>query len=306
MNDIKGILVSSIVPMEQHIANGGEKLLGNASSIKVRPDGKVYISGQMQRHALFSSIENLNEDDPNKGDTYVANGDGISNAIEKDLRADMGGFMHPQAESYSSRRTAPLSATPAIALEQSDLGRDLLIRLRQNENEETRDQALATNEFSSKDDMHMNFFLEVPTLSISKKFTYEGEFHVNTQYIKHVEEEERKRRAKLFVKATQSLTDYANQARNAVAGEPQKVLIAFDPKLGRKAMRYFAPDCTEKEHENIIKELKKREAKVIIGDDTGEKSVAEAYEEALNFLNDSSLYDPSNGEIKAFREAFPE
>ena len=39
--------------------------------------------------------------DPNKGDTFVSNGDGISNQIEKDLRADMGGFMHPSKGDYS-------------------------------------------------------------------------------------------------------------------------------------------------------------------------------------------------------------
>ena len=60
MQNIKGILVSVVAPMQNHIANGGEKLLGNASSIKRRNDGKVYISGQMQRHVLFSAISRLN------------------------------------------------------------------------------------------------------------------------------------------------------------------------------------------------------------------------------------------------------
>ena len=90
---IKGILVSSLAPFENHMANNGEKLLGNASSIKRRPDGCVYISGQMQRHVLFTAMARLNEADPNKGKTFVSNGDGVTNKIESDLRADMGGFM---------------------------------------------------------------------------------------------------------------------------------------------------------------------------------------------------------------------
>ena len=130
--EIKGILITMLAPMENHIANGGEKLLGNASSIKRRPDGKVYISGQMQRHVLFSAIDRLNQDDAEKGDTYVSNGDGIGNAIEVDLRADLGGFMHPSKGDYSGRRTAPLSVTPAVALDPSEIGRDLLIRLKTN------------------------------------------------------------------------------------------------------------------------------------------------------------------------------
>ena len=169
MENIKGILVSAIVPMENHIANGGEKLLGNASSIKRTPDGKVYISGQMQRHSLFSAIARLNESDPNKANTFVSNGDGISNFIEKDLRADLGGFMHPSKGSYSGRRTSPLSATPAVALEKSKVGRDLMIRLKLNE-ESNKEQALATREFSEIDFMTMNFFLDISTLSITRVF----------------------------------------------------------------------------------------------------------------------------------------
>jgi CRISPR-associated protein Cst2 len=305
--EIKGILVTTVVPMEHHTANGGEKLLGNASSIKVRPDGRVYISGQMQRHALFSAMDRLNQADSENGATYVANGDGISNAIEKDLRADMGGFMHPRAGSYSGRRTAPLSTTPAIALEPSELGRDLLIRLKINEQEESREQALATNEFSSHDDMYMNFFLDISALSISKRYNYEGDFHINTEYIKHAIEEERKRRIKLFMESTRSLTDYANQARNAVAAEPQKALIIFDNKLSRKAARYFAYNSSEDERNAILQEIEDRGAKYFLGDDTvGDKRVDQAYKEALNFLNESELYDPTEGDEKvmAFEKAF--
>lgn len=310
MKDIKGILITSLVPMDHHIANGGEKLLGNASSIKARPDGRVYISGQMQRHALFSAIDRLNQSDPNHKDTYVSNGDGISNKIEVDLRADMGGFMHPQAESYQGRRTAPLSATPAIAIDKSSKGRDLLLRLQQ----EGRDHAIATNEFSTYDKMNMNFFLDISNLSITKIFQYEKastmkdtSFHVKTDLIKHVKEDERKRRTKLFIDATRTLTDYANQARNAVSGEPQKVLIVFDKKLSRKTARYFHPSTTEKEQQNILSELKERNAKYFLGDDTkGEKSVNQAYHDALKEFDSSTLFDPIGNDenIKTFEETF--
>lgn len=119
---IKGILVTLLAPFEDHIANCGEKIFGNASSIKRRPDGKVYVSGQMQRHVLFSAINRLNEVDPDKGETFVSNGDGVTDKVDIDLRADMGGFMITQRNHYSGRRTAPLSVTPAIALEESSVG----------------------------------------------------------------------------------------------------------------------------------------------------------------------------------------
>lgn len=301
--EIKGILVTTIAPFENHIANGGEKLLGNASSIKRRPDGRVYISGQMQRHVLFSSIDRLNMTDPDKKDTFVSNGDGISNQIEKDLRADMGGFMHPSKGDYSGRRTAPLSVTPAVAIGDSEVGRDLLVRIRMDESVDAKDQALATKEFSQKDLMHMNFFLDISALSISKAFKYENSFNIATKYFKHAEENERKRRAVLYLKATRYMNDYANQARNAVSGEPQKVLIVFDTILSRKASRYFVAD--EQEQSNILAELDDRKAKYFIGDDKTENSVFKAYQEALNFLNENDLFDPSgNAAVVTFQEAF--
>ncbi len=305
--EIKGILVSILAPLENHIANGGEKLLGNASSIKKTPDGKVYISGQMQRHALFTAMERLNDVDPNKGDTFVSNGDGVTNQIEKDLRGDMGGFMHPSRGDYSGRRSAPLTATMAVSISSekgnlnddgpSKIGRDLLIRIRQNEGEEATSQALATREFSEFDLMNMSFFLDLGSLSISKGFTYEGSFHVSSEYFKHVKEDERKRRATLFLNASCSINDYSNQARNAVSGEPQQVLIVFDTKLSRKASRYFTANA--KEQQNILQELKERGAEYFLGNDAeGNTSVAAAYKQALAMLESSTLYDPCGGDEK--------
>lgn len=303
--NIKGILVSSVAVFENHIANGGEKLLGNASSIKRRPDGKVYVSGQMQRHVLFSAIDRLNREDEHRGNTFVSNGDGVSNQIENDIRADLGGFMHPSKGDYSGRRTAPLTVTPAVALSQSEVGRDLLVRLKQNPNESNQKQALATKEFSEYDLMHMNFFLDVSSLGCSKVFEYENNFHINTKFIKHTNEAERRRRVKLFMEATHSMNDYANQARNAVSGEPQKVLIVFDAKLSRKASRYFTGNDMEKA--NILKELEVRGAEYFLGDDTqGEIGVFDAYSQALAFLEQSSLHDTNGGDenIQTFAQAF--
>lgn len=314
--EIKGILVTMLAPMSDHIANGGEKILGNASSIKQRPDGRVYISGQKQRHALFSAMERLNFADDKRGETYVTNGDGVTTIIEKDLRADLGGFLQTKKEHYSGRRTAPLSATPAVAYNElrkrnddeepkntSEVGRDLLIRLKVNTGGD-RDQALATREYSQEDLMLMNFFIDVGAVSIRKRFTYEAEMHLNTEYVRHVDETERRRRIRLALDATNSLTDYANQARNAVSGEPQRVLIVFDTKLSRKASRYFRASDVEKQ--NLLKELDKRNAKYFIGDDASADgmSVMDAYEAAYKFFDANTLFDPTNNAAPITSEAF--
>lgn len=314
--EIKGILVTMLAPMSDHIANGGEKILGNASSIKQRPDGRVYISGQKQRHALFSAMERLNFKDSQRNGTYVSNGDGVTTVIEKDLRADLGGFLQTKKEHYSGRRTAPLSATPAVAYNElrpsavgdsskagSEVGRDLLIRLKVNQGGD-RDQALATREYSQEDLMLMNFFIDVGAVSIRKRFTYKDEMHLDTEYVKHVDEGERRRRIRLALEATNSLTDYANQARNAVSGEPQKVLLVFDTKLSRKASRYFR--AGEVEQANILKELDRRGAKYFLGNDTSGEgmSVMDAYDAAYKFFDENALFDPTGDAATMTSEQF--
>lgn len=83
--------------------------------------------------------------------------------------------MHPSKGDYSGRRTAPLSVTPAVAMNESEVGRDLLMRLRVNtEGENANEQAIATREFSQGDIMRMNFFLDITSLSISKAYSYEN------------------------------------------------------------------------------------------------------------------------------------
>lgn len=150
----------------------------------------------------------------------------------------------------------------------------------------------------------MNFFLDVTTLSITKVFKYEGGFNIDTKYIKHAKDAERKRRAKLYLEATRYMNDYANQARNAVCGEPQQVIIVFDTVLSRKACRYFTAD--EPERSNLLAELDERNAKYFIGDDKTDKTVAKAYKEALEFLNDNPLYNPAGDDnsVKTFAQAF--
>ena len=59
-------------------------------------------------------------------------------------------------------------------------------------------KAIATKEMSDSDEMIMNFFLDITTLSISKIFKYNGEYHVSTEFVKHVNETERRRRVKLL------------------------------------------------------------------------------------------------------------
>jgi CRISPR-associated protein Cst2 len=291
---IQSILVASVAPMEMHRANSGQNELGNASAIKRRPDGRVYISGQMQRHALFEAIRRLNENDPNApDDTYVSNGDATTFMVERDLRADLGGFMITDIEGEPGRRTAPVSATPAVALEPSDTVRDLLLRLSTQDDS----QNIATMELSQQDDMRSAFHLDCGSLSTSERYEYqpteEGErgLHVDTETVRHAPPGERERRARLFLEATRYLNAHASQARNATSAEPQKVFIILDTRLSRKGARYFAMNDTEQER--LKSEVEERDAAYFEGDDTDADalSVRAAYEGALETLDDTGIVD---------------
>ncbi|MEM6264949.1 MAG: type I-PGING CRISPR-associated protein Cas7/Csp1, partial [Bacteroidota bacterium] len=224
-----------------------------------------------------------------------SNGDGVTGNLSDDIRSDLGGFLITEKGEYSGRRTAPMTATPATAIKKSDIGRDLLVRLKQNTNEDSdKKQALATNEFSQRDEMVMNFHLDVPEVGGRREFTYEKELHLGTKFNKMVDDAEHARRVRLFLEGTRSMNDYANQARNAVSGEPTKALVILDTKMSRKAIRYFAMETTEEERANILKELDARGAKYFLGDDTDPDgdSVHEAFEKALKELNASTLVRP--------------
>ena len=153
----------------------------------------------------------------------------------------------------------------------------------------------------------MNFFLDIARVGTSQLFEYENKFNVNTKFARHITDQEKQRRVKLFLEATQQMNDYANQARNAIIGTPQKVLIVFDDKLSRKASRYFVANPTEQK--NIIEELEDRNSVYFLGDDTqGETSVYKAYKSALAFIDDTNntLYDPCNADtpIQTYKETF--
>jgi CRISPR-associated protein Cas7/Csp1 len=52
----------------------------------------TYLSGQKVRYCLFATIDRLNRAEGDRG-TMITNGDGINWNIQKDIRADLGGYL---------------------------------------------------------------------------------------------------------------------------------------------------------------------------------------------------------------------
>ena len=145
----------------------------------------------------------------------------------------------------------------------------------------------------------MNFHLDVGMVGMKKLYEYNNEYHVGTKYISEISDDEHARRVRLFLESTGAMTDFANQARNAVSGEPHKVLIVLDTKFSRKAVRYFQTETTDEERKNILDELKSRGALVFLGDDTTSEgdSVAQAYAKAMKELEINKLYRPPHDKV---------
>jgi CRISPR-associated protein Cst2 len=302
---IRNLLVTYVTEMDMHRANSGRNRLGNASAIKQRPDGKVYISGQMQRHAFFESLRRQDErdDQDEKDETYVSPGDGTTYHVEKDLRADLGGFFHPEIfAAQAKRRTSPMSATAAVAREESNTVQDLLLRL---SGESNGDNNIATMQTSQSDRMVGSFSLDLTALTISRAFEYgeifDGEdrgVRVGEREIPHQDEAERRRRARLFLEAIQHLGDYASQARNMVSGSPDTVLISVDTRVNRKPAKYFKggneAQQEDPQQEAIRREVESRDGRTFLGSDGGEgQTVEEAFEAAKQTIRDGDFYHPA-------------
>jgi CRISPR-associated protein Cst2 len=288
MKPIRSITVTAKARMRNHMANMGEKQLGNLSGIKRRPDGRVYISGQKQKHAFFAALSKLN-DDPN---TMVSNGDGVSGDIAKDLRSDLGGYMLPKKKDVgkSKRRRAPVSATMATAIEESNVGLDLLLRLLGDEDADAEKQALASREFSQEDEMEFSFHIQTEMVGVSVEPVYENNAHVRNEIVSHIGQEEKIRRIKLALEATRFLNDYANAARNMTSAEPFEVYITLDTVLSRDPAGLFAPGTTDKQKENLVKAVEARGGVVIHGNNRGDFSVEDAYRKALEAIEEKGLF----------------
>lgn len=285
--------------MEMHRANNGENALGNVTSVKKRPDGRAYISGQMQRHALFEAMRELDDNEK----TQVSPGSATPPSVETDLRADLGGFLQTSLDGDEARRMAPLSAAPAVAKEKSDTLKDLLLRFDMEGNEPSP----VNMETSEADLMHAAYSLDCTALSTTTRFDLDplegGDrgLCTDTYTVAHAEPEERLRRAKLFLQSTRFVNAHASQARNMTSLEPTRVFVALDTRISRKAARFF--DMSERRKAVVREEIHDRGGETFVGNDDSEKTVLDVYRRAKSRLEERGIYQ-KDWDIMGYREAY--
>lgn len=298
---IKSIVITPRFKMHNHAVNGSINPNGNTSSIKRLSDGRAYFSGQMAKHVLFSSIAELNQQDPENPGTYVGNGDGVNYDITKDLRGDLGGFLRPVAGIGSVPRKAVIDATLFVADKPSQVSTDLLVRLSNRINKskgkdsEGNSQAIANSNFSESDLFQGSFSFDLGKLSYVKTPEYKAkeDFIVGYKVISAVDDKERARRAKLFIKACGNLTDFAKQGRFATASEPTQIFISLDTKYSRYAAQYF--DLDENEQKELINIINQRGGKVFVGNTPSE--CQKAIQMAVEEINADSIYKEEGVEV---------
>lgn len=283
---IHSINISKEHKLENHNVNSNEE--GQPKEV----NGKTAISGQKLRHSIFENIEVLNKQDSNKGNTYLSNADGVTCDISTDLRSDFGGYMDTSDMSFANKRKSPINVAYAVSKHKNNFFDDLFVRFSNSPTTTKHNkQRINTKSYSAEDIITTNYSLDCLMLSTTKYFTYTDEKHISSEYVKHVDEKERKRRAILFLKGSRNLSGMANQARNAISTRPKKVFISFDTI--NTFEKYF--DLNVDEQKSYLKELDRRNVKYIIGDDNSNYSVDSAYAEAEQFLIENELVDYSDG-----------
>ena len=319
---IRELVVAMLVPMDHAAPNNGEKPFGNQTSVKMDPLGRPYVSGQSLRSVIANAMRNLMASDPRWADYFMPNGDGTSGDILRDVRADAFGVLLLPAKEYPIRRMSPLSATPLVSVRPVELGRDLTVRFNQNPTNEVKstkvekerdrraaaaaagpddpevaettkkqDQAFLIREYVPYMDLGGSVSVDLSRLGVTERFTYGGNLHLDTEYVKSYDDAHRLMRALLILEGVFSMTDFANSARNAVSGEPQKVLIVLDPMHRRKVARYFQTDNLV-ERERFLIEVEARGGRYFLGDDTDANapSVFQAYTQAVECLSASEIF----------------
>lgn len=298
MSKINLLGINAEVVLDFHRANNDE--MGN---IKTTSDGKyTYISGQRIREAFRKSIESNNDMD--KTPYFVPNSDGKTANIEKDITADMFGYLVTDKDNnegvYLKKRMSPLKVGFAVAKNQQSTLEDLFTRMRNNpDNSNVSDnekQRIKSKLYSDGSDIfNINASIDISELSTVKHFEYIDNKHVANYNIKMVDENERKRRLKLFLNASNEL-EFSNSSRSKNNTYPERVFIVFDIKKDGRYIKYY--DMNDNARKSYIADLELRNAKYFIGDNTIDSNemptVSDAYREAYKYLETAELVDLSD------------
>ena len=281
---IRAINVSTEYKFEAHNVNANED-----GQPKQTGDGRIYVSGQKVRYMLLETIRDLYKNQT------ISTADGVLCDITKDLRSDLIGYMDTENSSYANKRTSVVLTSFALSKKQSNFFEDLFVRFKVNPNTTNQNQQRINNKtYSEQDIINFNYMLDCVNLSTTEYFNFdEANKFVSRVYTKHVSEEERKKRAEMFLRGTSYLLGLANQSRNAVQNTPERVFICFSDKM--KFVKFF--ELSEESQAKMLADLDSNNITYFLGGDGYEMSVDSAYSAAVEYLSTNELVDLSNEQL---------
>lgn len=252
MKKLVNISISFLSEVKNQRANCGDKFMGNESLVKKHND-KAYISAQSIRHALFNSMETINN---GFNGTYFSTSDSdvdTQNPLEEiknNIALDFRGILVP---SDMFKRCSTVNTNHSFAVQPSDIYFDLLLRF---SNKGDSKHNIVKNELSSKDKFLFNFSLDVQrilahddTNVVELKKDSVRITKQNVPVIKDTNEflGEKARRIKLFLLAIETLNGFANQSRHHIDTTPKEMFIAFNHIThDSKFLNFFEKDIDER------------------------------------------------------------
>lgn len=250
-----------------------------------------YISGDKIIYCVNETVRELNNNDTQKGDTYVSKGDKRSEDIKNDIASDLNGYMDVKGKgNQSSKRTGVFNTGITISMNK----RSELNNFKMKFNSDSNGSPLPINETLSVTDTYIIPFQINRVANIS--------YIENNGYVNSIEE--RKRRINLYLNGFINLKGLACQhtlLTNNIASYVKYVISSTNNTPILSLNQYSETDLMRFNANNeIINYLvEKGEAKIFeggINPITGEKcimNVFEAMENAQKFIieNNIETYD---------------
>ncbi len=325
------ITVSYLSRLQMHTSNGGNKVGGNRPTLKW-VDDLVIISGQMLRRSSRDNNRILNSIDPiakEKG-YFVSYAESPSYDISKDIGADLFGYLNVGKETKTKkgketkskkgksvnlnendenkdcknidegqkntlwlmsnkRRFSPIGTAFAVANDPSYIYNDLLTGYKENSSENT----LVEREISVNDEIRFLFSLNCTRIGgyeIDAIEMYKSKTGNPMQYV--IDEEERIRRAKLFLQSIMQLK-FAGFSRNLAITDPYDIIIELGTKPipSYRAGKYFNPafNLNEKGRQNLIEDMKSEGSTVIFGSDNSDITPIRAMNMAIEHIQKNGI-----------------
>jgi len=224
---LKHLNVTFTMKMENHMANCGEKFIGNEITLKKDGNGDNYISGQQSKRFLKDSIlDSLQNNLPNCKNTTSDSRicpDNLNDSIENDVRANLFGMMQPED---NLKRFAVIKTTNSKALIPSNNYNDLLLRFStQDQNHSIVNREIGDDFFNFKWDVDCT---RICAEDVNATNLIDDYLEITTEVKMLTDVETKKKWIESILKGLENFCPGANQSRNLAPAYKNDFFVVFN------------------------------------------------------------------------------